>query len=388
MVQYYETFGVMLVVITLAFILKLCFFRIDIRKNSPLLMKVLFNLALPCIIFRNLYNNKTLDLDSLYLFIGGIIFQLCGGIISIFVFWFVKDKTIKKLSIFNSFALNTALFIFPVMSSVADDGISKTILFCVANDFCCYAVLRPLYAILGISQNKGNDAFETDEKKKNLISTQEEPMTEIKIDLPQLPELTNETQQYKIIELNDNKVITTAENQSDHYSFLKKIFNEETQKILKETLRAIFTCIPLYALVLGYICGLSHIKVPHFIIACIDVGANANTLLSYTVLGIFFEWHIPLKYLWPSVRVVLYRTIYGLIYGLTIYFSCKPFIGDVARFVMLVSPLTPPPLIDTIYSVEYKVNPVDIPILINNLSIIVSYVVILLLMVILNPSFN
>ena len=117
MVEYYEQYGIMVVVITMAYITKLFFFRTDVRQKSPLLMKVLFNIALPGVIFRNLYSTKKLDYDSLALFIAGFIFQLTAGGFSVLVFWFVKDKTIRKLSCFNSFALNTALFIFPVMKA-------------------------------------------------------------------------------------------------------------------------------------------------------------------------------------------------------------------------------------------------------------------------------
>ena len=129
-------------------------------------------------------------------------------------------------------------------------------------------------------------------------------------------------------------------------------------------------------------------ELPKIILDCVNVCADANTLLSYSVLGLFFEWKIPRKYIWPTIRVVLYRMIYGLIFGFIVYFGLRNFVGEVARFVILLSVLTPTPLVDTIYTVEYKIQPADLPICINNLSVLISYFVTLVVTIIINPDYH
>ncbi|ELP87933.1 hypothetical protein EIN_275200 [Entamoeba invadens IP1] len=415
MKEYYETFGVMLLTLTLSFIFKLWFFRDNVRIHSGLIMKVLFNLSLPCIIFRNLYNMNGLDLESLYLVVGGFIYQFSIGGLACLVFLFIKNPDHRKLAIFNSLALNTALFIFPVLKSVAPtDGISKCILFCFSNDLCCYLVIRPLYAWLGLTQStreKGEISIEMETISTSHSQTiphdshpsKESPQKENKDkDTTKLLNTSKdeEEEDHKTIHINEpgnvinddstqidlgNATLVQQKKTSLKDIIIKKLTNKNTIQIAKGTLMAVITSIPIYATFSGYFFALTQFRLPHVLLTFIDTCANANSLLAYAILGSFFEWKIPKKYLLTCFSVVLYRMLFGLAFGLIVYFGFQKWIGPVARFVMLISPLTPAPLIDSIYTIEYKVTPQEIPIMINNLTIVCSYIGILILIPIINP---
>ncbi|KAL7717217.1 Auxin efflux carrier family protein [Entamoeba marina] len=389
-------------------------------------MKVLFNLALPSVIFLNLFKKTTFDIDSIYLVSLGIAYQVGAVIISSLVFICIKDPSIRKLSVFNSFALNTALFIFPLMSSIADDGVSKTILFCFANDCCCYAILRPLYAVLGSSQHNEDDSIPELEdieigiemiknnqehdnnhveiKKSTLKVNSEDDFTNTNDDIHE-NDINTSLKQSKDLSQNksstSNDIMSSYQHNDDYAS--KKVNSLNKQKlttkqqykkklihfgkILLETLHSIITSIPIYALVFGYLSVVIKPNLPSIITSSLTVCSQANTLLAYAVLGTYFDWKIPKRLIFATFRVVSFRIIYGLAFGLAAYFSLKGLVEDVTRFVILVSPLTPPPLVNTIYVVEYDIKPAELPVVINNINIILSFIVILVVTGIVNPEF-
>ncbi|KAL7717219.1 Transporter [Entamoeba marina] len=400
-------------------------------------MKVLFNLALPSVIFLNLFKKTTFDIDSIYLIGLGIAYQAGAVITSSLVFICIKDPSIRKISVFNSFALN-ALFIFPIMSSIADDGVSKTILFCFANDCCCYAILRPLYAVLGSSQHNEDDSIpeledievdmemidneicadmiknnqehdnnHVESKEATLKVNSEDDFTNTNDDIHE-NDINTSLKQSK--DLSQNKSSTsddsTTSQQHNDKDVLKKENTTNKQdkktvptkqqykkklihfgKILLETLHSIITSIPIYALVFGYLSVVIKPNLPNIITSSLTVCSQANTLLAYVILGTNFDWKIPKNLIFSTFRVVIFRTVYGLAFGLAAYFSLKGLVKDVTRFVILVSSLVPPPMVNTIYVVEYDIKPVKLPVVINNMGILVSFIVILVVTGIVNPEF-
>ena len=74
--------------------------------------------------------------------------------------------------------------------------------------------------------------------------------------------------------------------------------------------------------------------------------------------------------------------------GWFVNFSFKGTVGKVAHFIMLVGIITPPPLTDTMYIIEYNVKPSELPIGINNFGNVVFFVTVLVVVLIVGPNFD
>ncbi|KAL7722426.1 AEC family transporter [Entamoeba marina] len=172
-----EQFGTLVFIITASYIVKIIWFRDVIKENSKLIMKIAFNLALPCVVFKALINTHSLNADSMAMFIGGWVFEFVSACVSFITFKFIlKSEVPWQLQFGTCFGLNIGLFLFPILEAIDGvNGISSAVLFNLSNDFVGYCILRPIYALL----ENTNDNPQEDEVDDIIVELPKEDEEEL-----------------------------------------------------------------------------------------------------------------------------------------------------------------------------------------------------------------
>ncbi|ELP94937.1 hypothetical protein EIN_250310 [Entamoeba invadens IP1] len=402
-----EQYGVLVFIITAAYILKIIYFRGVVRENCNLIMKVLFNLTFPCVIFKALANTHTLTLESLAMFVSGFIFQISSGVISFILFKFVlKSEVLWQVQFGGCIGLNIGLFLFPVIETLdPQNGISLAILFNMSNDVACYFVLRPLFALI-----EGTKELDPSEKDDLEIELHENVMKDIStmdstppiytkgaipVEISPHPEKvhspaarTDSTR--TSVELSRTSLDLTSTTfkvrygDKDIQGDIQPNFNYK--ELLFTILKAIVTCVPLYAMPAGYAVGLTNTPLPHFVTKLISIIAGGNTLLSFVVLGLFFEWKNKTRVVFIALRAVILRVIIGATVGLALFYSLAGTITTITRSIILLCCLCPAPLLNIIYSVEYKAARLDVSAAIVSFSVVSGFISTLLFIIFVVPN--
>ncbi|ELP94210.1 hypothetical protein EIN_186370 [Entamoeba invadens IP1] len=394
-----EQFGTLFVIIASSYILKIIYYRNNIRDHSSLVMKVLFNLAFPCVIFRSLSNTRTLDINSLAMFISGFVLQTILSVVAFILFKFVlKCEVPWQIEFGGCVGLNIGLFLFPILETFdPENGISHAILFNVSNDVACYFILRPIFALMEGTAEKDDIDIELASLGTEMENTPDSgsmfedktPVTHpISTPLEQ-NSLTLETPRESGEITRDSIEVNRANPTIDVKYGDKKT---ELQKapvswkyIFMTIAKSIITCIPLYVMPIGYTIGLKNIEVPHFMMKVINTVAGGNTLLSYAVLGFFFEWKNKARVYFISLRVLAIRYVTALIVGVSIFFITKNYISFMTRFIIILCCICPAPSLSVIYSIEYQTARLDVTAAIVGISVGVSFVSVLALSLIFLP---
>ncbi|KAL7722427.1 AEC family transporter [Entamoeba marina] len=172
-------------------------------------------------------------------------------------------------------------------------------------------------------------------------------------------------------------IITYQQQQSVELNFKQMLF---------KIVNSIITAVPLYIIPVGYYVGLTSTSLPHIIIRIIETIAQGNTLLSYNLLGMFFEWKNSLRSTVIILRTLLVKVVTGLVIGLVFYYSLTTIVNEKTRFFLLLCCVCPCPLLNTMYSVEYNVARIDITAGIVSYSCISSFIQVVILYCIYAPS--
>ncbi|EKE41775.1 hypothetical protein ENUP19_0205G0036 [Entamoeba nuttalli] len=391
-----DQFGMLIFIMTIAFIIKIIWYRGVIREHSGLLMKVVFNMALPCIVLKALINQHSLDSDAWVVFMAGCIYEIVLAIGGFIIFRFIFKSEVPWIQrLGGCLGCNIGLFLFPILEILdGDHAISMSILFNLSNDFCCYCVIRPIYAVLQNTNKSIKDEEQVDidielkdEELKQIIPEVEHsivldtPSPSISVGIDTLSNYGMKSSatppvNVKSPKLQENGSIITPDKIQDIGHSQQVVIQTEKERNIIDTkskkekrststvdkkhliftiLKSIFTSVPMYFYPLGYLVGLCDIPVPFVIRKVVTTVASGNTLLAYSILGLFFEWKIPLKYIKVVLQVAIFKITVGLIVGLSIYLSTGNVATHITRVCVILCCLCPAPSVNIIYCVEYNV---------------------------------
>lgn len=404
-----DQFGLLVFIITCAYIVKLVWYRENIRENSGIVMKIVFNMTLPCVVLKSLTNTHTFDDDSWLMFVGGCVYQIAMAAGGIIVFRFILRSDVPwQQMLCGCIGCNIGLFLFPILEIIdGDHAISRSVLFNLSNDFCCYFVIRPIFALLAntneIEQEHEDIIIELKEDEIPIPSGMKSPsvsplpMEDVNIGsetpLPTTNQVTdlkapleNEQTQPAIIQdtskrpekesqpktplvhpiMHSEDLTRKSEDLADGQSFvpipIKPVQKQKPSKLqlFKTIIISMLTALPVYAYPFGYIVGLLNIPLPFVIKKIITTMALGNTVLAYCILGFFFEWRMKWKSFKIVVQGVVLKMIIGLTVGLSLFYATASVASYTTRVVYLLCCLCPCALINIIYGVEYNVGHLDV----------------------------
>ncbi|MFX1315822.1 MAG: AEC family transporter [Promethearchaeota archaeon] len=166
--------------------------------------------------------------------------------------------------------------------------------------------------------------------------------------------------------------------------FSPKEQSSENNNNLRRKFTPLFKSVPLMSYFIALIINFSGLVLPVFISDLLDIFSRANTLLSLLLLGIFLnfkfektEWNIIIK-------VIITRYLVGLSIGLSLFFVLSLFnFSHLFRLIATVSLILPIGLAVIPFSVEFEYNKKIVTILVN-LSIIISFILLWILILVLN----
>ncbi len=169
--------------------------------------------------------------------------------------------------------------------------------------------------------------------------------------------------------------------------FIGSLFSPKNQlegKVdLKIVLKKLVHSAPLLSYIIAMIINFSGITLPFFIYDALDIFARANTALSLLLLGIFLNFKFE-KAEWLNIlKVLILRYFIGLTVGLLLFFLLAPQFDQLFRIILTISLILPLGLAVIPFSVEFDYDKKLITFIVN-LSIIISFIVIWMLIIILN----
>ncbi|MFX1493827.1 MAG: AEC family transporter [Promethearchaeota archaeon] len=169
--------------------------------------------------------------------------------------------------------------------------------------------------------------------------------------------------------------------------FIGSLFSPKNQmegKIeLKNILKKLVRSAPLLSYIIAMIINLSGITLPFFVYDAIDTLARANTALSLLLLGIFLSFKFEKAEWFNILKVLILRYFIGLTVGLLLFFLLPPQFDQLFRIILTISLILPLGLAVIPFSVEFDYDKKLITFIVN-LSIIISFILIWILVVILN----
>ena len=162
-----------------------------------------------------------------------------------------------------------------------------------------------------------------------------------------------------------------------------KNHEEGVKTDLKFILKRLIKSAPLMSYVVALTINFSGITIPIIFSELIDVFARANTALALLLLGIFLNFKFE-KAEWISIiKVLTLRYALGLFVGLMLFFFLPTSIFDpLFRIIICLSLLLPVGLAVIPFSVEYDYDQKFVTMIVN-LSIIISFILIWVLILIL-----
>lgn len=152
------------------------------------------------------------------------------------------------------------------------------------------------------------------------------------------------------------------------------------KKILKKLVRSA----PLLSYIIAMIINFSGLSLPFFIYDFLDIFARANTVLSLLLLGIFLNFKFKKTEWFNILKVLILRYSLGLILGFLLFFLLpSDQFNTLFRMILLISLILPLGLAVIPFSVEFDYDKKLITIIVN-FSIIISFILIWILVLILN----
>lgn len=171
--------------------------------------------------------------------------------------------------------------------------------------------------------------------------------------------------------------------------FIGSLFSPKNQmeddKIdLKKILKKLVRSAPLLSYLIAMVINFSGITLPFFIYDVLDIFARANTALSLLLLGIFLNFKFKKAEWFNILKVLILRYSLGLSVGLLLFFLLPSAQFDqLFRIILTISLILPLGLAVLPFSVEFDYDKKLITFIVN-LSIIISFVLIWILISILN----
>ena len=171
--------------------------------------------------------------------------------------------------------------------------------------------------------------------------------------------------------------------------FLSTIYSPKNQenavKInVKYILKRIIRSAPILSYILALFINFSGIVIPSFFSELLDILARANSALAFLLLGVFLHFKFG-KTEWISIiKVLVLRYGLGLLVGLTLFFLLPPSIfNHLFRIIICLALILPVGLAVIPFSVENGYNQKLVTMVVN-LTIVVSFALIWVLILILN----
>jgi predicted permease len=158
--------------------------------------------------------------------------------------------------------------------------------------------------------------------------------------------------------------------------------SEQVKLNPKLVLYKLLKSVPLMSYVIALLLNISGIGLPFFIADVVEILANANMALTLLLLGILLNFSFP-KNEWKEVgKILMIRYVIGFAIGILL-FIILPF-GLLYRTILLIGFILPIGLAIVPFSIEFKHNEKVANMLVN-LSIIISFGLMWLIILILNP---
>jgi hypothetical protein len=162
--------------------------------------------------------------------------------------------------------------------------------------------------------------------------------------------------------------------------YSKERDSSQSKKVVKDISTQLLRSVPLITYVIAIIINILNVPIPIFITDLVGTLAGANRALTLLLLGIFLNFNFE-KSQWKNViKVLLIRYGFGLVVGLSLFFVL-PF-EILYRGILSIALILPIGLAILAFSVEFNFDE-KIAGMMTNLSIIISFVLMWILIIIL-----
>ncbi|MFJ7975163.1 AEC family transporter [Peribacillus sp. JNUCC 23] len=131
--------------------------------------------------------------------------------------------------------------------------------------------------------------------------------------------------------------------------------------------------VPLMTYIIAGILSFSNIHLPGGFIDIATIISKANLPLSLLLLGLYLNFNFEKQYLRPTIKYVLFRYGFGLIFGLAFYFLL-PF-DQMFRYTILIGLLLPVGLSVLPFAHEFKYPTYRLIGTLSNICIVISIII-------------
>lgn len=160
--------------------------------------------------------------------------------------------------------------------------------------------------------------------------------------------------------------------------------NDENKINFKDVISSLLKSVPLISYIVAIIINFSGILIPIFLTELIDMVSRANSPLALLLLGVFLNFKFQ-KDQWVIIgKSLLLRYTLGLGFGLLLFFLLPSTIfNELFRIIIAISLILPVGLAVIPFSVELEYDKKLITIIVN-LSILISFVLMWILILLFN----
>ncbi len=157
------------------------------------------------------------------------------------------------------------------------------------------------------------------------------------------------------------------------YALVQNVASGKKKHVLKNTLKSMFTSVPLDVYLLMTVLVILGIRPPEGIVSVTSVIGEANGFCSMLMIGMMFEINIEKQYLKDAVLILVIRFVFAA--GLAcLFYYCLPF-SQTVREIMVILAFAPMAVLNTIFTEKLKGN-VAVASMVNSLSIVISLVIV------------
>lgn len=151
---------------------------------------------------------------------------------------------------------------------------------------------------------------------------------------------------------------------------------------------SIFKSMPVMAILLGLILGVGFkVSLPTFLDNMLEKVSRSNTFMSMLLLGLLLNLQLKAlkENILDALKVVLIRYVLGAVVALILYFCVGNSVSPTCKFIFAVGFFLPTPIVSGTYAFDKGYDP-TLPVLIVNLTMIISFFLIWAITAILNPD--
>ena len=359
------------------------------KAYITLVTKVVMQITLPCLLLRNLSSIREISEEG-WILIAGVIGHTLLTAAVVYPLFHRMDLEVRSAMYCTSLSFNVGLFFYPIIEDIAGTkGVTTVAMEEIPADVVSFVVYVFIYD-WGNKQRAAKREKEKGIELEKISKKNDEEEKSHKIDVEEV-EIDNE--QVTIVTVEDSSA-GKGEGKSDlskeGLTSLGKWekFKKSKYYPIVHAGSSIIKSMPVMAILLGLILGVGFkVSLPTFLDNMLEKVSRSNTFMSMLLLGLLLNLQFKAlkENIVNALKVVLLRYVLGAVVGLLLYFFVGNSVSATCKFIFAVGFFLPTPIVSGTYAFDKGYDP-TLPVLIVNLTMIVSFFLIWAITAIIDPD--